>query len=100
MEEEKAQQPMEEEKAHRKDGNAPRPPRKSVTGYEKHLVKCPSCGRDILDHMTACPFCKAPVAPAVFQPLGDRVTRRIRIILAIVLFLGIFLFFLVKYLKG
>ena len=29
----------------------------SFSRWEKHLVKCPHCKKDVLDHMTQCPFC-------------------------------------------
>jgi len=33
------------------------------TNWEKHLRPCPHCGKDVLDHMTQCPFCKEEISP-------------------------------------
>lgn len=30
---------------------------------KKHIVSCPACGKDVLDHMTECPFCHAALRP-------------------------------------
>ncbi|HSK68342.1 MAG TPA: hypothetical protein VLA21_03700 [Candidatus Limnocylindria bacterium] len=30
---------------------------------ERHIVKCPHCGKDALDHMPACPSCGGPLTP-------------------------------------
>jgi len=45
---------------------------------EKHLVKCPHCGRDVLDHMTECPFCHGALMPGGRRPLDPDKLRRAR----------------------
>ncbi len=30
---------------------------------KKHIVSCPACGKDVLDHMTECPFCHGSLTP-------------------------------------
>lgn len=37
----------------------------------RHITQCPSCGKDILDHMTVCPFCKAAVDPKGYKGKND-----------------------------
>lgn len=63
-------------------------------GFEKHLVPCPKCGKDILDHMTRCPFCKEAVSPAAYQPMSPDQQRKIKLVLTVVscILAGILLF--------
>lgn len=35
---------------------------------QRHVVTCPHCGRDVLDHMTQCPFCKGELTPKYYTP--------------------------------
>lgn len=64
-------------------------------GYERHLVPCPSCGKDILYHMTQCPFCKKTISPAGYQPMNPDQQRKVKLVLTVVLFIivGILLLF-------
>ncbi|MHB1454126.1 MAG: hypothetical protein ACYCYM_09290 [Saccharofermentanales bacterium] len=73
--------------------------KKSVTGYEKHIVQCPECGKDILDHMTVCPFCKAPVATSVYSVYDAAKVKKIRLALTILLIAAIVLIFAVELAK-
>lgn len=57
--------------------------KKPKRGYEKHLVPCPNCGRDILDHMTQCAFCKADV-PSAYQPMDSEKLKKVRLYLSII----------------
>lgn len=59
--------------------------KKTKSGFEKHLVPCPNCGRDILDHMTQCPFCKAEVTPSAYQPADPEKLKKVRLYLTIAL---------------
>ena len=59
--------------------------KKSMTNLEKHLVKCPSCGKDVLDHMTECPFCHAELTPSNYTTLDPEKQKKIKRILTIVL---------------
>ena len=36
-----------------------------MAGYEKHLLPCPHCGKDVLDHMRECPFCHGRLTPLI-----------------------------------
>ena len=52
--------------------------------FKKHLVVCPSCGKDVLDHMTECPFCQAKLSPDTYTPLDPKKLRKIRNILTVI----------------
>jgi len=56
----------------------------SLTNFEKHLVKCPSCGKDVLDHMTECPFCHAKLSPSRYTTLDPEKQKKIKRILTII----------------
>ena len=71
--------------------------KKSVTNLEKHLVKCPSCGKDVLDHMTECPFCHAKLSPSNYSSLDPDKQKKIKRILTIILMIiAIILFLLTR----
>ncbi|MDD4328088.1 MAG: hypothetical protein PHN99_05980 [Eubacteriales bacterium] len=72
--------------------------KKSATAYEKHIIKCPACGKDALDHMTECPSCKAKLTPLNYQPMDSSVTRKIRLVLTVVLIIAFAIFLIIKYL--
>ena len=36
-------------------------------GKERHVVKCPHCGKDVLDHFTECPHCKGKLESAYYD---------------------------------
>lgn len=48
---------------------------------QKHLVKCPFCGKDILDHFTECPFCKHEVKSDYYNPDKAKLASRKKIYL-------------------
>lgn len=39
---------------------------------KRHIVECPHCGAQALDHMTECPKCKGKLIPKGYQPLLDK----------------------------
>jgi len=39
-----------------------------ILNTEKHIVSCPHCGKDVLDHMKECPFCKGELKPTCYDP--------------------------------
>lgn len=51
---------------------------------QRHLVPCPHCGKEILDHMSACPFCKEAVTPRYAQPMDPEQVKKIRKWLSII----------------
>lgn len=57
---------------------------KSATNYEKHVVKCPSCDKEVLDHMRKCPFCESDL-PVLYQPMSQKAKKTVKIILWIIL---------------
>ncbi len=61
---------------------------------QKHIVICPHCGKEVLDHMTECPFCKGELKPTGYRPPDEnkmKKVRRISLIVGIVVAVGIFL---------
>lgn len=56
-----------------------------MASYKKHLVPCPTCQKDVLDHMEVCPFCKAQISPkSPGSGLDKAQLRRWKIILNVV----------------
>lgn len=49
-----------------------------------HLVPCPQCGKDVLDHMTECPFCHASIKPTAYSPMDPAQIKKIRRTLTII----------------
>ncbi|MGI6150424.1 MAG: hypothetical protein ACOYIR_00490 [Christensenellales bacterium] len=37
----------------------------------RHVVSCPHCGKDVLDHMTQCPFCKGKLKSRYYTSFRD-----------------------------
>lgn len=35
------------------------------TNWEKHVITCPACGKEALDHMENCPHCGAQLKQAL-----------------------------------
>ncbi|MEG1548360.1 MAG: hypothetical protein RR232_05925 [Clostridia bacterium] len=50
----------------------------SLTDYKKHLVQCPHCGKDVLDHMTECPSCKGELSPGGYKPMSPEKLRSVK----------------------
>ncbi len=49
-----------------------------MPSYRRHLVACPGCGKDVLDHMQECPFCHAKLTPLTGGAWPEEKTKRIR----------------------
>ncbi len=49
-----------------------------MSSYRRHLVACPECGKDVLDHMRECPFCHAKLTPLTGGAWPEEKVRRIR----------------------
>ncbi len=41
---------------------------KSQSNMRRHVVPCPHCGKDVLDHMTVCPFCQGKLKSRYYTP--------------------------------
>lgn len=52
---------------------------------EKHVVVCPHCGKNVLDHMDKCPYCEGELTPKGYRPMNEKVMRRVKIISSAVL---------------
>lgn len=37
----------------------------------RHVVPCPHCNKEVLDHMTECPFCKGKLKPRYYTSSRD-----------------------------
>lgn len=58
--------------------------RNKLKRFEKYLVKCPHCGKDVLDHMKECPFCKGELEGSGYDRMDDAKRKRIRKVLTVV----------------
>ena len=53
---------------------------------QKHIVICPHCGKQALDHMTECPSCHGRLEPKGYTPMIEEAKlKKIRLIVGIVL---------------
>jgi len=51
---------------------------------QRHLVKCPHCGRDVLDHMNVCPVCEGVLQPLMREAKSDEQLRNTKNTLRII----------------
>ncbi|ANW98173.1 hypothetical protein CSTERTH_03520 [Thermoclostridium stercorarium subsp. thermolacticum DSM 2910] len=58
--------------------------------FRRYLEPCPHCGREILYHMTQCPFCKKEVNFKYYKPMDPEKAKTIKVILAIIGFIVVF----------
>ena len=72
----KQQKPAPEERARKEEARRARERER----LQKHIVVCPHCGGDALDHMTQCPQCGGELQPAGYKPMKDGTRKKIRII--------------------
>lgn len=76
-EEKKAQ-----EKAQREEQRAQKRARreeKHRARIERHVVVCPHCGKNVLDHMSECPYCKGVLVPSGYKPVDPVKFKKIKI---------------------
>ena len=57
--------------------------KQSSTNFEKHIVKCPHCGKDILDHMAKCPFCEGDIKGG-YKGINPKTAKKIKVVLWII----------------
>lgn len=50
----------------------------------RHIIVCPHCGQDVLDHMTECPHCKGKLVPQGYRPVDAGKYKKIKLISTIV----------------
>jgi uncharacterized membrane protein YvbJ len=50
---------------------------------EKHIVKCPHCGKDMLDHMSECPSCHEKIEHK-YSPMDEVRLKRVKMITNVV----------------
>ncbi len=58
--------------------------RKRQARLQKHIVTCPHCGEDALDHMTKCPHCGGELTPSGYKPMDEEKRKKIQRISLIV----------------
>ena len=54
--------------------------KKQEARMQAHIVKCPHCGADALDHMTRCPKCGGALTPSGYTPMSEEKRKKIRMI--------------------
>ena len=65
--------------------------------YQKHLVTCPQCRKEALDHMETCPFCGGALKKAGgMTPEEIKRTRRALNIAGFILAAGLILWRILK----
>ncbi|MCI8343272.1 MAG: zinc-ribbon domain-containing protein [Clostridia bacterium] len=60
----------------------------------RHIVICPHCGKEVLDHMTECPHCKGELTPAGYRPPDEKTLRKVKrvcLIVGVIVAVGIVL---------
>ena len=57
--------------------------KKRSASLQKHIVLCPHCGKEALDHMTKCPSCGGELSPRGYDPRNDEKLRPVRRVLMI-----------------
>lgn len=45
---------------------------------ERHVVRCPHCGENALDHMTKCPHCGGELTPRGYRPPDEEKMKKVR----------------------
>ena len=60
----------------------------------RHIVICPHCGKEVLDHMTECPHFKGELMPAGYRPPDEKTLRKVKrvcLIVGVIVAVGIVL---------
>lgn len=81
MKEERAEKKQKRREARAEKERAKRAAQaaKDRARLEQHVVVCPHCGKNVLDHMTACPYCKGELRPSGYRPVDAGKYRKIKI---------------------
>ena len=79
---------MDEEKRARKEEKKAqkkaRREEKRRARVEKHVIICPHCGKNVLDHMSECPYCKGALVPSGYKPVDPEKFRKIKLACTVV----------------
>ena len=70
----KQQKPAPEERARKEEARRARERER----LQKHIVVCPHCGGDALDHMTQCPYCGGELTPRGYRPMNENTARKLK----------------------
>ncbi len=58
--------------------------KKRSPSLQKHIVLCPHCGKEALDHMTKCPSCGSELTPRGYDSRNSEKYKPIRKTLMII----------------
>ena len=63
--------------------------KENKNGVQRHVVKCPHCGNDVLDHMTKCPHCKGELKSAYYDTsnMDSPARAKLRAVFLVITFL-------------
>lgn len=75
---------MKEDRAERRERKRAARAAKQKERIERHVVVCPHCGKNVLDHMTECPHCKGALQPAGYRPVDPAKYKKIKLICTVV----------------
>ena len=67
-------QSKEEKKAAKQE----RRRQKRETRLKSHILPCEHCGKDVLDHMTKCPFCGGTLTPPAYRSMSPEKRRAVK----------------------
>ena len=86
-------------KAEKKAAREEKRRQKHEARLQSHVVVCPHCNKNVLDHMTKCPYCGGELTPANYRSMSaekraaiKKVTYAIGAIVAVAVIVLIFVF--------
>lgn len=75
---------MKEQRAEKKQKRQEARAAKHKERLERHVIVCPHCGKNVLDHMTECPYCKGPLQPDGYRPVDPEKYKKIKLVCTVV----------------
>lgn len=51
---------------------------------KSHILPCEHCGKDVLDHMTQCPYCGGTLTPTAYRSMSHEKRRAVKKITSII----------------
>lgn len=58
--------------------------KKRSPSLQRHIVTCPHCGKEALDHMTQCPSCGGELTPRGYDPRSGEKFQSVKKVLTAV----------------
>lgn len=91
---------QKQNKAEKKAAREERRRQKREARLKSHILPCEHCGKDVLDHMTQCPYCGGTLVPPAYKSMSPEKRRAVKkityLIGAIVAVVVIILIFTLK----